>query len=57
MIAEKDKTPMMKLLELRHGMSIEDILMSDSVIALAKATGVNKATISKWLDKILPEEF
>ena len=57
MIAEKDKTPMMKLLELRHGMSIEDILMSDSVIALAKATGVNKATISKCRNKILTEEF
>jgi len=42
------KTPLMLLIESRHGQSIELLIASGNVRRLAKALGVHYATISKW---------
>ena len=45
---EARKTSLMKLLEMEHGKSIEELLLDDTVTTVAKFLRINKGTVSKW---------
>lgn len=48
----KDKTPMMRYLELVHGVPIEKLLLAGSLSVVAKKLNTDPSTISKWIKKL-----
>lgn len=47
-----NKTYAMKLLELRYGTPVEELIMEGNIYELEKRLGVDATTISRWRKKI-----
>lgn len=47
------KTPLMRLLELKHSDSIENLILIGSIYTIAKRLQTDPTTISKWRKRIL----
>ena len=50
-----NKTPTMRLLELEHGMPIEELLLAGSLRDVAAKLGISHSTASKWIKRLCLE--